>query len=50
MAPLFDEKEGRDVYLPNGLFQNYFTQEQYQGGKWYFMKSDKFPIIVLKRI
>ena len=50
VAPLFDEKEGREVYLPQGLFQNYFTKKQYQGGKWYYMESEKFPIIVLKRI
>ena len=50
VAPLFGEKEGREVYLPQGVFQNYFTKEQYQGGKWYSMESEKFPIIVLKRI
>ena len=46
-APLFDEKEERDLYLPEGRYREYFTGRIYEGGRWYHMKAEKLPIIVL---
>lgn len=49
VAPLFDEKEERDVYLPEGIYTDYFTGQEYAGGTWYHIKTDKFPILVFHK-
>lgn len=48
VAPLFDEKtSGRDVYLPEGEWTDFFTMETYSGGKYIYIESTELPIIVL---
>lgn len=49
VAPLFKEGQSeRRVYLPEGEWVNYFDKsEVYSGGKYYSMKMNELPIIVL---
>lgn len=46
VAPLFENVEQRDVYLPPGTWIDYQTGESYQGG-WHTIKAGEIPIIVL---
>ena len=48
VAPLFDENtSGRDVYLPEGEWTDFFTMETYSGGKYINIESTELPIIIL---
>ncbi|WP_156299683.1 glycoside hydrolase family 31 protein [Streptobacillus canis] len=48
VAPLFEEnKDLRKVYIPEGIWIDYFTKEKYNGNKYYEIKSTDLPIIIL---
>ena len=44
VAPVFTEEGEADVYLPEGLWTNYFTGEQVRGGCWRHEKHDFFSL------
>jgi alpha-D-xyloside xylohydrolase len=46
VAPLFENVEERDVYLPPGTWIDYQTGKQYEGG-WHTIKAGDIPIVVL---
>lgn len=48
VAPLFEEEEERDVYLPQGQWIDYQTGESYEGG-WHHIKAGDIPIVMLVR-
>lgn len=48
VAPLMKENSNeRKVYIPEGIWVDYFTKEEFQGEKWYTLKSSEIPIIIL---
>jgi alpha-glucosidase len=48
VAPLFeDNATGRDVYLPEGEWVDFFTKEAYSGGRYLRVNSTELPIILL---
>ena len=48
VAPLFeDNTKGRDVYLPEGEWVDFFTKESYNGGRYLYINSSELPIILL---
>ncbi|SMO96164.1 alpha-D-xyloside xylohydrolase [Gracilimonas mengyeensis] len=48
VAPLFENVEERDVYLPPGTWIDYQTGEVYKGG-WHSIEAGEIPIIALVR-
>lgn len=49
VAPLFEEVEGRDVYLPgNNNWIDYQSGKVYTPG-WHFIEAGKIPIVILVR-
>ena len=48
VAPLFEDVESRDVYLPPGQWIDYQTGEIYPGG-WHNISAGVLPIVVLVR-
>ncbi|WP_020529896.1 alpha-xylosidase [Flexithrix dorotheae] len=48
VAPLFENTEGRDVYLPPGNWVDYQTGKAYTGG-WHKIMAGSIPIVVLVR-
>ncbi|MEX0845904.1 MAG: TIM-barrel domain-containing protein [Balneolaceae bacterium] len=46
VAPIFENVDERDVYLPPGSWINYQTGEIYEGG-WHSIETSEIPIIVL---
>ncbi|WP_156285780.1 glycoside hydrolase family 31 protein [Oceanivirga salmonicida] len=47
IAPLFEENKGeRLVYLPKGIWVNYFNKKEYIGEKYYKIKKEEIPIIM----
>jgi len=48
VAPLFDDKNERDVYLPPGTWTDYQSGLKYNGG-WHHLSAGEIPIIVLIR-
>jgi len=49
VAPLFDEADHRNVYLPPGTWIDYQTGRAYAGGAWHDMKVGAIPIVVMAR-
>lgn len=49
VAPLFEETDTRDVYLPEGTWIDYQTENVYEGGRWHRIQAGEIPIIVLVR-
>ena len=48
VAPLFeDNATGRDVYLPEGEWVDFFTKEAYSGGRYLRVNSTELPIVLL---
>ena len=45
VAPVFDKNGDVDVYLPEGVWTDYFTNETYIGGKWYSFKNVSYMYI-----
>ncbi|WP_234572223.1 glycoside hydrolase family 31 protein [Rhodohalobacter sp. 614A] len=46
VAPLFENAEERDVYLPPGNWIDYQTGETYESG-WHTIRAGEIPIVVL---
>lgn len=46
VAPLFENVEARDVYLPPGTWIDYQTGESYEGG-WHSIEAGEIPVVVL---
>jgi len=49
VAPLFEEAEERDVYLPEGKWIDYQTGEIYEGLRWINISAGPVPIVLLVR-
>lgn len=49
VAPLFEEAETRDVYLPKGTWLDYQTGRTYTGGMWHRITAGEVPCIILVR-
>lgn len=48
IAPLFeDNAKQRDVYLPEGIWIDFFTHKCYEGGRWYTMDANQLQGIAL---
>ncbi len=48
VAPLFDDSNKRKLYLPEGIWYNFNTNEKYEGGREYevTVKMDEMPLFV----
>jgi alpha-D-xyloside xylohydrolase len=49
VAPLFEETDHRQVYLPPGMWIDYQTGIPYDGARWHDIKAASIPIVVLVR-
>jgi alpha-D-xyloside xylohydrolase len=49
VAPLFDEADHRQVYLPPGTWIDYQTGRTYAGAAWHDIKAGAIPIVLLVR-
>ena len=49
VAPLFDEADHRQVYLPPGTWIDYQTGRTYTGATWHDIRAGAIPIVVLAR-
>lgn len=48
VAPLMKANQySRKVYLPEGIWVDYFTREEVEGGKWHTLSTGEVPIIVM---
>lgn len=47
VAPLFENESGRKVYVPNGIWIDYQTGQNYEGGTWHTIQAGVIPIIIL---
>lgn len=48
VAPLFEENNYlRKVYIPDGIWIDYFTRKEYKGNRYYIIKTTELPIIIL---
>jgi len=48
VAPLFDDQNERDVYLPEGEWVDYQTGKKYSGG-WHHIAAGEVPVIAMIR-
>ena len=49
VCPVMNSEGKRDIYLPEGLWANFFTGERLQGGRWYYgveVPLDQMPVFV----
>jgi alpha-D-xyloside xylohydrolase len=49
VCPVMNSQDKRDIYLPDGLWINFFTGERLQGGRWYYdvdVPLDQMPVFV----
>jgi alpha-D-xyloside xylohydrolase len=49
VCPVMNSESRRDIYLPDGLWVNFFTGERLQGGRWYYgvkVPLDEMPVFV----
>ena len=49
VAPVMNSENCRDIYLPEGLWVNFFTGERLDGGRWYYdveVSLDQMPVFV----
>lgn len=49
VAPVMNSEGKRDIYLPEGLWVNFFTGERLDGGRWYYnveVPLDQMPVFV----
>jgi alpha-D-xyloside xylohydrolase len=49
VCPVMNSQDKRDVYLPDGLWINFFTGERLEGGRWYYdvkVPLDLMPVYV----
>ncbi len=47
VAPLFEQVNEREVYLPPGLWVDYQSKAVYHGGKWHKIKAGTIPCVIL---
>jgi alpha-D-xyloside xylohydrolase len=47
VAPLFEESDTREVYLPPGSWLDYQTGQAYRGAQWQRLTAGAIPIILL---
>ena len=49
VCPVINGDNRRDIYLPEGLWANFFTGERLEGGRWYYdveVPLDQMPVFV----
>ena len=49
VCPVMNSENRRDIYLPEGLWINFFTGERLEGNKWYYgveVPLDEMPVFV----
>ena len=49
VCPVINSNNHRDIYLPEGLWVNFFTGERLEGGRWYYnteVPLDQMPVFV----
>jgi alpha-D-xyloside xylohydrolase len=49
VAPVINSDNRRDIYLPEGLWVNFFTGQRLEGGRWYYnveVPLDQMPVFV----
>ncbi len=49
VCPVMNSLNRRDIYLPEGLWVNFFTGERMEGGRWYYnveVPLDQMPVFV----
>lgn len=49
VCPVMNSENRRDIYLPEGLWVNFFTGERLEGNRWYYdveVPLDKMPVFV----
>ena len=49
VCPVINGDNRRDIYLPEGLWVNFFTGERLEGGRWYYnveIPLDQMPVFV----
>lgn len=49
VAPVMNSDNRRDIYLPEGLWVNFFTGQRLEGGHWYYnveVPLDQMPVFV----
>jgi alpha-D-xyloside xylohydrolase len=49
VAPVMNSENCRDIYLPEGLWVNFFTGERLDGERWYYdveVPLDQMPVFV----
>ena len=49
VCPVMSSDNRRDIYLPEGLWMNFFTGERLEGGRWYYnveVPLDQMPVFV----
>ena len=49
VAPLMEEVDQRDVYLPPGTWVDYQTKQSYRGGQWHRIKAGPVACVILAR-
>ena len=49
VAPVINSENRRDIYLPEGLWVNFFTGQRLEGGRWYYdveVPLEQMPVFV----
>ena len=49
VAPVMNSNNKRDIYLPEGLWVDFFTGERLDGGRWHYgveVPLDRMPVFV----
>ena len=49
VCPVMNGNNKRDIYLPEGLWANFFTGQRLEGGRWYYnveVPLDQMPVFV----
>ena len=49
VCPVINDLSRRDIYLPEGLWVNFFTGERLQGARWYYdmeVPLDQMPVLL----
>ena len=49
VCPVMNSQSRRDIYLPEGLWVNFFTGQRLHGGRWYYdvdVPLDQMPVFV----
>jgi alpha-D-xyloside xylohydrolase len=49
VCPVMNERDERDIYLPEGIWVDFFTGERLDGGKWHYgvkVPLERMPVYV----